>query len=307
MYDLIIIGEGAAGLTAGIYAARAKLNAIVLEKNYLGGGQINNTYEVDNYPGLPGISGMKLAEAMRNHAEKVGVQFKVATVSQIEDKGDSKLVHTSEGILETRCVLVATGATHSKLGIPGEQELGGRGVSYCATCDGGFYRNKEVAVIGGGNVAVEDAIYLARLCKKVYLVHRRDELRAEKVLQESLATLSNVEMVLNSVATNIIAQDGKVHSLAVQNKLSGETQTLTVQGVFIAVGIVPESSLLSSLVDCDEKGYVRAGEDGRASRPGFFVAGDIRTKEVRQIATAVGDGAAVVHSIQQYLNTNQWK
>ena len=306
MYDLIIIGAGAAGLTAGIYAARARLHFLILEKSYMGGGQILSTYEVDNYPALPGISGMELAEAMRKHADKEGVEFKTAEVSLIEDKGESKLVHTSEGILETRCVLVATGATHSKLGIPGEAELAGRGVSYCATCDGGFYRNKDAAVIGGGNVAVEDAIYLARLCKKVYVVHRRDELRADKVLQESLASLSNVEMVWNSIATGIDGQDGKAAALAVQNKLTGEKRTIPVQGVFIAVGIVPESSLLSPLVDCDEKGYVRSTENGKCSRPGFFVAGDIRTKAVRQIATAVGDGANVVHSIQQYLNTREW-
>ena len=306
MYDLVIIGSGPAGLSAAIYAQRARLNAVVLEKNYVSGGQVNDTYEVDNYPGIPGVSGMELADKMRKHADSLGVSFITAEAVRIDDNGDRKVIHTSKDDLETQNILIATGARHSKLNVTGEDTYAGHGVSYCATCDGGFYRKKTVAVIGGGNVAVEDAIYLANLCQKVYLVHRRDELRADKILQEKLFSLPNVEIVWNSTAKEITGADGKVSTLVVTDKNTGADRTLDVNGVFIAVGIVPNSALFGSLVETDEKGYICAGEDGKASVPGFFAAGDVRTKAVRQIATAVGDGAAVIHSVQQYLNTKKW-
>lgn len=305
MYDLIIIGSGPAGLTAGIYAERAKLNTLVIEKEYISGGQIVNTYEVDNYPALPGISGMDLAQNMRSHAEKIGVHFHTANVTSVEDKGFVKIVHTEKEDFETKTIIIATGAGHSKLGVPGEAELTGRGVSYCATCDGAFYRNKDVVVVGGGNVAVEDAIFLARASSKVYVVHRRDQLRAEKVLQEELLSLTNVEMVWNSVGVEVISDGKKVCGLKVKDKNSGEERILEAKGVFIAVGIVPHSAVFTGLVEMDDKGYIIADESGKTSVPGIFAAGDVRTKQLRQIVTAVGDGANAVTSVQDYLLHNK--
>lgn len=306
MKDLIIIGSGPAGLTAGIYAERAKMDTIVIERNYMSGGQIIDTYEVDNYPGLPGINGFDLAQKMREHADKLGVDFVNAEVKRVEDLGDVKRIYTDKEVYEAKAVLFTSGAGHSKLGIPGEDTYGGKGVSYCATCDGAFYRGKDVAVIGGGNVAVEDAIFLARGSRKVYVVHRRDELRAIKSLQEQLFAMDNVEMVWDSVATEIVGNDGKTSGVRVHNKKAGTDKVLPVDGVFVAVGIVPNTELFKGICAMDDRGYIIAGEDGKTNTPGFFVAGDARTKQVRQVATAVGDGASVVSSIDRYLTTGEW-
>ena len=300
MYDLIIIGSGPAGMGAAIYGARAELNMLVLEQNFVNGGQVINTYEVDNYAGLPGVSGMELATRMQEHCEKLGVKVQNASVNRIELDGDIRKVVTDQGTFETRTVIIASGADHSKLGLPGEDGFAGRGVSYCATCDGAFYRKKTTAVIGGGNVAVEDAIFLANLCEKVYVVHRRDELRADKVLQTKLLSLDNVEMVWNSNGKEILG-DKRVSQLVVTNKLDGSERTIDVNGVFIAVGIEPKSEPFRGLVDMDEKGFIVAGEDGRTSVPGIFAAGDIRTKALRQVITAVSDGANCIKSVQDYL------
>lgn len=306
MKDLIIIGSGPAGLTAGIYAERAKMDTIVIERNYMSGGQIIDTYEVDNYPGLPGINGFDLAQKMREHADKLGVDFVNAEVKRVEDLGDVKRIYTDKEVYEAKAVLFTSGAGHSKLGIPGEDTYGGKGVSYCATCDGAFYRGKDVAVIGGGNVAVEDAIFLARGSRKVYVVHRRDELRAIKSLQEQLFAMDNIEMVWDSVATEIVGNDGKTSGVRVHNKKTGTDKVLPVDGVFVAVGIVPNTELFKGICAMDDRGYIIAGEDGKTNTPGFFVAGDARTKQVRQVATAVGDGASVVSSIDRYLTTGEW-
>lgn len=306
MKDLIIIGSGPAGLTAGIYAERAKMDTIVIERNYMSGGQIIDTYEVDNYPGLPGINGFDLAQKMREHADKLGVNFVNAEVKRVEDLGDVKRIYTDKEVYEAKAVLFTSGAGHSKLGIPGEDTYGGKGVSYCATCDGAFYRGKDVAVIGGGNVAVEDAIFLARGSRKVYVVHRRDELRAIKSLQEQLFAMDNIEMVWDSVATEIVGNDGKTSGVRVHNKKTGTDKVLPVDGVFVAVGIVPNTELFKGICAMDDRGYIIAGEDGKTNTPGFFVAGDARTKQVRQVATAVGDGASVVSSIDRYLTIGEW-
>ena len=300
MYDLIIIGSGPAGMTAAIYGARAELDMIVIEKNFMSGGQVINTYEVDNYPALPGISGIDLSMKMREHCDNLGVSFVTDEVTKIEDLGDHKLVKTVQGEYEAKAVLLASGADHSRLGIPGEDTFSGKGVSYCATCDGAFFRNKTVAVIGGGNVAVEDAIYLANLCEKVYVVHRRDELRAEKVLQNKLLSLENVEMVWNANAVRIEGEK-KTERLIVKDKFTEAERTLDVDGVFVAVGIVPNAEPFNGIADQDKAGYFIAGEDGATSTPGIFVAGDLRAKSLRQIITAAGDGANAIHAIQQYL------
>lgn len=300
MRDVIIIGAGPAGLSAAIYATRAKLDAVVLDRNFVSGGQINDTYEIDNYPGIPGISGMELAEKMSKHAAELGAVIEYGDVQSLDLTGRVKKIVTDEKTYEARAVIIASGARHSTLGAPGEESLTGTGVSYCATCDGAFYRNKETAVVGGGNVAVEDAIFLARGCSKVYVIHRRDELRAARVLQENLLSLPNVEMVWNSVVKSINGE-GKVDSVTVTNVRDQSERTIPVSGVFIAVGIVPQSEYLRNNVALDEKGYIIADETGRTSVPGVFAAGDVRTKQLRQVVTAVADGANAVTSVQAYL------
>lgn len=304
IYDLIIIGSGPAGLAASVYAQRARLDTLVIEKAMVSGGQVLTTYEVDNYPGLPGIGGYDLGLKFREHADQLGAAFAEDDVIRIEDEGQGRIKRVVCGheTYEARALILATGAVHRKLGIPGEEELAGAGVSYCATCDGAFFRNKVTAVVGGGDVAVEDAIFLARMCSKVYVVHRRHELRAAKSLQESLLALENVEMVWDSVA-DCINGDGMVKSLSVTNVKTGEKRDLDVQGVFIAVGISPESKVFEGLVEMDH-GYIKAGEDGVTSAPGIFAAGDVRTKTLRQIITAAADGANAVTSVERYLIEN---
>ncbi len=303
MYDLIIVGSGPAGLTAAIYATRARLSFIIIEQNFMSGGQVVDTYEIDNYPGLKGISGMDLSMKMREHAEALGAEFVTAEVTKLELAGDVKKVHTEDEVYETKTVILATGAGHRKLGIPGESRLAGMGVSYCATCDGAFFRGSDVAVIGGGDVAVEDAIFLARGCKRVYVVHRRDELRAAKVLQERLLALPNVEMVWNALPKSIEGES-QVGALQVTDKFTGEVRVLHVDGVFVAVGIQPNSALAAGQLALDDGGYIRAGEDCETSVPGVFAVGDVRTKKLRQIITACGDGANAVTSVQDYLLTH---
>lgn len=299
--DLVIVGSGPAGLCGAIYAQRARLDAVVLEQNYISGGQVVNTYEVDNYPGLPGVSGMELSNQFRAHAEKLGTKFVQAIVKKIETgEGCLWKIITDKGEYLTKSVILAAGAVHSKLGVAGEEELAGMGVSYCATCDGAFFKNRVTAVVGGGDVAVEDAIFLARGCKKVYVVHRRDELRAAKSLQEKLLSLDNVEMVWNSIV-EAIEGDDMVSGIRIKDKVSGDESVIPVDGVFIAVGIQPNVEYFQNLVDMDERGYIIAGEDGVTSQPGIFAAGDIRTKGLRQIITAASDGANAVTSVQNYL------
>ena len=300
IYDLAILGAGPAGICAAIYATRAKLNTIWLDKKFVQGGQIVDTYEVDNYPGLPGITGLDLGEAMAGHAAKLGMKPQRETVRSIEAEQGIKVIRTKKNEYRARAVIIACGATHRPLGIPGEEELSGMGVSYCATCDAAFFQDRTVVVVGGGNVAVEDAILLSRTCKKVYLVHRRDELRAEKILQESFFACKNVEIIWDSIPLSIEGTD-KVEALKIQNKKTQEESFIETDGVFIAVGIVPGTEKFKDLVKLDEAGYIVAGEDGITSEPGIFAAGDIRTKNLRQVVTAVADGANAVASVQRYL------
>ena len=300
IYDLAILGAGPAGICAAIYATRAKLNTIWLDKKFVQGGQIVDTYEVDNYPGLPGITGLDLGEAMAGHAAKLGMKPQRETVRSIEAEQGIKVIRTKKNEYRARAVIIACGATHRHLGIPGEEELSGMGVSYCATCDAAFFQDRTVVVVGGGNVAVEDAILLSRTCKKVYLVHRRDELRAEKILQESFFACKNVELIWDSIPLSIEGTD-KVEALKIRNKKTQEESFIETDGVFIAVGIVPGTEKFKDLVKLDEAGYIVAGEDGITSEPGIFAAGDIRTKNLRQVVTAVADGANAVASAQRYL------
>lgn len=300
MLDTIIIGAGPAGMAAGIYAARAELSHLVLESGLMSGGQIINTSEVDNYPGLKGIGGFELAMKFREHCDQCNVQFQDGKVTEVKKEASGFAVVLENGETHlTKTVLFATGAKHRKLEIPGEAEFAGSGVSYCATCDGAFFRGKEVAVVGGGDVAIEDALFLARICKKVYLVHRRDEFRAAKTLVNRLRACENVEFVLKATPARIEGA-GKVECLVV-NTEAGERE-LPVSGVFVAVGMLPNSELLQGLASLDGSGYVIAGEDCRTSLPGVFAAGDLRTKHLRQVVTAAADGASAVYEIEAFLN-----
>ena len=300
IYDTAILGAGPAGISAAIYAARAKLNTLWLDKQFEQGGQVLNTYEVDNYPGMPGISGMDLGEAMAGHAAKLGIEPFRENVLSVEDAGTEKIIRTKKHEYRARTVILACGASHRKLNIPGEEELSGMGVSYCATCDGAFFKNKTAVVVGGGNMAVEDAIFLSRICRKVYLVHRREELRAERILQENLFACENVEIRWNSVAVEIQGTEC-VTGLKIRDVQDATESVIATDGVFIAVGILPNTDKFRNLVKLDEAGYIVAGEEGITETPGIFAAGDIRTKMLRQVVTAVADGANAVASVQNYL------
>lgn len=333
-YDLVIIGSGPAGLAAAIYAQRARLNTLVIEKEMMSGGQILSTYEVDNYPGFPGINGFDLGMKLRQHADQLeavfcedeveGIelvkaeeqqgeeQLQAAELREISDSmmsksaaektGNSAVMKRIIGKKDTyyaKTVIIASGAMHSKLGVPGEEEFGGMGVSYCATCDGAFFRKKVTAVVGGGDVAIEDAIFLARMCEQVYLIHRRDQLRGARSLQEKLFALDNVTVLWDTVVEEIRG-DGKVNSLAVKNVKTQEQSELSVDGVFVAVGITPNSQPFSQLLTLDH-GYIAADETCETGVPGVFAAGDVRRKQRRQIVTAVADGANAVTSAERYL------
>lgn len=302
IYDVIIVGSGPAGLAAAIYAQRAKLSALVLEKEYMSGGQVINTYEVDNYPGLPGIGGFEMGMKFREHAEKLGALFINEEVRHIslEDGDRVKVVHTDSEEYRARALILAMGARHRTLDIPGEKELGGMGVSYCATCDGAFFKGRKVAVVGGGDVAVEDALFLARGCEKVWLIHRRDELRAAAILQERIRECENVEFLWDTEVAAIAGED-HVECLKLKNTKDGSERMLDVDGVFIAVGTVPNTGNITDLLQLDSHGYILAGENGVTEIPGIFAAGDIRTKQLRQIVTAVSDGANAITSVQSYL------
>ena len=300
MFDTIIIGAGPAGLSAAVYAKRAGLNALLIEESPIDGGQVLSTYEVDNYLGLPGISGLDLGEKFSQHAMSTGIEKKNETVKKITPNGEAWRVTTDEGDYDTETVIFATGAVHAHLNAPGEEELAGMGVSYCATCDGAFFKRQDVCVIGGSDVAVEDAIYLARTSAKVYLIHRRDTLRAAHSLVEDLEKYENVEFVWDSEVLSFNGTDG-LESVTVHNKKTGEDKDIPVRGAFVAVGIRPGTGILKDMVDMDDNGYVIAGEDCRTSLKGIYVAGDVRKKPIRQIITAVADGANAVASVQQDL------
>lgn len=300
IYDMIIIGSGPAGLTAGIYGKRAGLSILVLEGSFIQGGQIVNTYEVDNYPGLPGISGMDLAEKMKEHLLSQDGKIVRGKVRSISLEGEIKVVHTKKEEYRAKTVILAAGAVHRKLEVPGEDDFSGMGVSYCATCDGAFFKDKTVAVVGGGDVAVEDAIFLSRTCKKVYLIHRRDELRAAKILQDALRNISNIELCWNRCVTEI-GGINQVEWIQTETTDTKRTERMNVNGIFIAVGIIPDTGFIKDLIHLDTKGYVVAGEDGQTNIPGIYAAGDIRTKQLRQIITAAADGANCVASAEKYL------
>lgn len=300
IYDIVIIGSGPAGLSAAVYASRAKLESLVIEKAMMSGGQVLNTYEVDNYLGMPGSNGFDMGMKFREHAESMGAKFLVENVKKIEEIDSNYRIVTEKEEIETKTVIIATGAKHRKLGVLGEENFSGKGVSYCATCDGAFFRNKITAVVGGGDVAVEDAIFLARMCQKVYVIHRRDNFRAAKSLTERLMELKNVEIIWDTVVEEIKGEE-MVSSILIENKKTGQKEEKKVDGVFIAVGIEPNSAEFKNFVEQDESGYIKSDETGKTDKAGVFAAGDVRTKMLRQIVTAVSDGANAVTSAEKYL------
>ena len=299
MTDIIIIGAGTAGLSAAIYARRAGREAIILEAlSY--GGQIINTPEVENYPGIKHISGFDFATGLYEQATELGAKIVFAKATGITVNPDgSKTVHTASEDYNCKAVIIATGAKNRPLGLDREEELTGNGVSYCATCDGAFYKKQPVAVNGGGNTAVEDAAFLANYCSKVYVIHRRDSFRADEAEVAKLKAKENVEFVLNSTITKLIGEN-ELEGVEVTDKISGETKILEVSGLFVAIGQMPDNNSFSSVVKLDEKGYITAGEDCLTETEGIFTAGDCRTKSVRQLTTAAADGAVAALAASAY-------
>lgn len=300
LYDMIIIGGGPAGYTAALYAARAGLSAVILEK-LSAGGQMALTSQIDNYPGFPeGIDGFELAERMQQQAERFGAESVLAEVTAVSLEGTVKQVQTSEGTFWGKTLVFSTGANPKTLGIPEEAALVGRGVNYCAACDGMFYRNKTVVVVGGGNTAAADALLLSRIAKKVIIVHRRDTLRATKIYHEPLMNAPNVEFRWNSTVSRLL-HDGKLTGVVIEDVRTGETDTLPCDGLFISVGRAPATALVAGQLELDGSGYILADESTRTSIPGVFAVGDVRTKVLRQVVTAVSDGAMAVHHAEEYL------
>ena len=301
IYDMIIIGGGPAGYTAALYAARAGLDTLIIER-MSAGGQMALTGEIENYPGFDsGIDGFTLGAKMQSGAERFGAKTEYAEVESLRLDGRIKEIITSSGNFYSHTVVVATGANPRSLGIAGETDLVGRGVHYCAHCDGRFYKDKTVAVVGGGNSAVGDALYLSRFAKKVYLVHRRDSLRADRVLREQILRSENVEVVWNSEISELIS-DGRISAVELNNNITGESVRLQIDGLFIAIGRRPATDILKGQLHLDDLGYIIADETTKTNIDGVYAVGDVRTKPLRQIVTAVADGATAVHFAEEYLS-----
>lgn len=302
MFDIAIIGAGPAGLTAGIYAARAGLEACVFER-ISAGGQLAQTHLIENYPGFPeGSPGFDLAWSIKQQAENFGVAEIDEEIVSVDLSGQVKVIRSDANAYQARAVVIATGARPRLLGVAGEDELRGRGVSYCATCDGNFFRGRDVVVVGGGDTAAADALYLARICNSVTLVHRRDALRAAAMYHDRLAELENVHFVWNSVVDSVVDQDDMVSGVVVRNVVDGSVREIPCAGVFVAVGTIPNTEFLGSALELDASGYIVSDELGITSVPGVFAAGDVRTKLLRQVVTAVSDGANAANSAIEYLS-----
>ena len=300
IYDLIVIGGGPGGYTAALYGARAGLQVLVIEK-LSAGGQMALTSQVDNYPGFPeGVDGFELAEKMQQQAERFGAVTELANVTKLHLEGDIKEVQTSSGPFYSKAVVIATGANPRELGVPKEKELIGKGVNYCAACDGMFYRGKTVVVVGGGNTAAADALLLSRLAKKVILVHRRDTLRATRIYHKPLEEAENIAFQWNSTVEELLYAD-KLTGVKLRNLETGEQTLIEADGIFISIGRKPATELVAGQLDLDEAGYIVAGEDTKTSLPGVFAVGDVRTKQLRQIVTAVADGAIAAHNAEQLI------
>ena len=299
-YDVIILGGGPAGYTAALYAVRAGFSTLVMER-IAPGGQMNETTHIDNYPGYPqGIDGFTLGQNMLQGATRFGADTHYTEVLSVDFQDAVKKIHTADGTYGAKAVVIATGAGHKQLGLPGEKALTGKGVAYCAACDGNFYRGKTVAVVGGGNSAAADALLLSRIAKKVYLIHRRDSLRATKVYHEPLLQADNVEFCWNSEVAELL-ENGRLTGVTLRNVKSGQLRQISLDGLFISIGRTPATQPFQNAVALDEFGYVVAGESTETSVPGVYAAGDVRTKAVRQIVTAAADGAVAAHFLERYL------
>ncbi len=304
LYDLVIIGAGPAGLTAGIYASRAGLKTLLLEKAFAG-GQMVSTFQIENYSGFPeGIGGTELTALMQAQVEKLGLSLTTLEVKEIIPQADgSLLLKHSQGTLITRSLIIASGAQPRLLGVPGEERLRGRGVSFCATCDGAFFRDESLVVVGGGNSALDEAIFLTRFASQVTIVHRRNKLRAEKFLQEKAFQNPKIKFIWDSVVTEV-GGENKVEYVRLKNVKNGQSSQIPVGGVFMYIGLTPNTGFLGGLVPLDKQGFIPTGEDMATQIPGVFAAGDVRSKEVRQIATAVGDGAIAAIMAEKYLEAS---
>jgi thioredoxin reductase (NADPH) len=301
IYDMIVVGGGPGGYTAALYAARAGMQVAVVEK-LAAGGQMAQTHQVDNYPGFEdGIDGIDLADKMQDQAHRFGAETIYAQVEHLELEAVPKTVHTDQGDYFAKTVVIATGANPRKLGLPMEQEFTGRGVHYCAACDGMFYRGNTVVVVGGGNTAAADALALSRIAQKVYVVHRRDTLRATKLYHKPLLEAKNVEFLWNSAIT-ALEGDGRLSGVVVKDLQNGQERFLEVNGLFVSIGRVPATALVEGQLQLDQAGYIQAGEDTESSLPGVYAVGDVRSKQVRQIVTAVADGAVAAHAAESYLS-----
>jgi thioredoxin reductase (NADPH) len=300
-YDVIIIGGGPAGLTAGLYTSRAKLRTLLVERMLMG-GQVMTTTKVENYPGFPGgIDGPDLMVRFQEHCQEFGLEVSYGEAENILDKGEIKIVVVDGEELTTRSIIVTTGAEPRKLGIPGEQEFIGRGVSYCATCDGAFFRNVPVAIAGGGDTAAEEALFLTRFASKVTLIHRRDKLRATPILQERLTANAKIEVLWNTEVDRVEGDNSGAKALELRDAVTGKKRSLPVEGLFVAIGVTPKAHFLAEILDLDPDGYILTDPECRTSMPGVFAAGDVRKKILKQIATAVGDGAVAAIMAEKYL------
>jgi len=299
-YDVIIIGAGPAGMTAALYASRANLSVLLLDRGIYG-GQMNNTAAIENYPGFKSILGPDLAKDMYESATQFGAEYAYGSVESVEDQGDVKIVKTDSDTFETKALVIGTGSEYRKLGVPGEDTYGGRGVSYCAVCDGAFFRNKHVVVIGGGDSAIEEGSYLTQLADKVTVIHRRDQLRAQQILQDRAFSNDKMDFVWNSNVTEIVGDGKKVTGVKINNNKTGENSELAVDGVFIYVGINPITKPFGNLGITDENGWIETNDHMETKVPGIFAIGDVRKKDLRQVATAVGEGGTAGQQVYSYI------
>ncbi|KGA97557.1 thioredoxin reductase [Alkalihalobacillus alcalophilus ATCC 27647 = CGMCC 1.3604] len=306
IYDVIIAGAGPAGMTAAVYTSRANLSTVMIERG-VPGGQMANTEEVENYPGFDHILGPELSTKMFEHAKKFGAEYAYGDIQEIVDEGDVKLVKAGSKEYRARAVIVTTGAEYKKLGIPGEKEYSGRGVSYCAVCDGAFFKQRELVVIGGGDSAVEEAVYLTKFASKVTIIHRRDQLRAQKILQDRAFNNEKIEFIWDHVVNEVNGENGKVSSVTIENTKTGEVKDFKTDGVFVYIGMLPLNQSVKNLGVLNEEGYIVTNEDMETEVPGIFAAGDVREKSLRQIVTATGDGSIAAQQVQHYLETLEEK
>jgi len=300
IYDVIIIGAGPAGMTAAVYASRANMSTLMIERG-VPGGQMTNTEEIENYPGYDSILGPELSNKMFEHAKKFGAEYAYGDIKQIIDGEEYKTVDAGTKQFKARSIIIATGAQFKKLGVPGESEFGGRGVSYCAVCDGAFFKGRELVVVGGGDSAVEEGVYLTRFASKVTIVHRRDKLRAQKILQQRAFENEKIDFIWNHTVKEIHGKDGKVNAVTLVNTVTGEEKEFKTDGVFVYIGMVPLTKPFENLNITNEAGYIITNELMETSVPGVFAAGDVREKNLRQIVTATGDGSIAAQSAQRYV------